>query len=755
MTAPSLDPLPSTASRLSHHGTAIAFLVIPGLLALGLACLGLSQGDSAVAAIATVLFTWFTSGMIAVGFFLSALGFGWPVARLLATSTRDRLCLQPAAGLGVLLFVDHLMGVAGGLSGGTGRVGAGVVMAVGIGLLMVQGGMLLKSRPRLPQAPWTALLGCASVAVLLVAACNPPGILWRSEAGGFDALSYHLPLAQEWAAGERLWPLTHNVYSFLPSYGEAGYMQVAALTGGGGKLMANDGLGVIACQFVHVEQAFIAAFTVGALAAAIARRCGIGGYGAWLGGGIAFAVVLGVPWTVVTGSLAYNEMPAVALAAGAALAAVSDGSFAKRGLGAGLLLGASAACKLTFFFMAGPTVALLLLTTIPMKQWRKPLLAGVVGGVAMLGPPLVRNWAACGNPVFPLSTKMGLAHWNQEQADRFHKAHGREGTIGQQVKLLLAPSPDRHPVTGRPVTFDGEARGIFHGQWAMMFPAGLGAAALLLLRRQTHLTGAVLIGGVLAGWGFWILATHGQSRFLIPLLPNLACGLGVLGAALFGERAGEEEGATMPPLRRLSAIFVCVMPLLASAATARLYLTENRGSPNEYLTSGVSPFTGESLAERFKELTPAQREDIERGASTAVYAAVKFKPGDKLLLLGDARPLLYLCPVVYSTTWDRSVVGLAMEQHPDEPAAWTRAVQQTGATYIFINYAEIDRYNATYGFDPAITGERLETWTMTLGEPVRQDGADGNNSRFWALYKVPADAPPPALQKPAAPRAGR
>ncbi len=718
--------LPSTASRLSRHAVGLCLIAIPGSLALGLACLGIAPDDSAIASAATVLYTWFTSGAIVLAFILAAIGFGWPVARLLASGTRDRLCLQPAAGLGTLLFVDHLVGIAGGLSGGSrGQVVAAIILAVGVGLLIVQGGRLLKDRPRLPQAPWTALLACASIAVLLVAAANPPGVLWRSEAGGFDALSYHLPLAQEWAQGSRIWPLQHNVYSFLPSYAESGFTQIAALCGG--QLITGDGLGVLACQFVHVGQTLIAAFTIGALTASIARRCGVQSEGATLGGGLAFAAVLGVPWTVVTGSLAYNEMAAVALAAGAMLAAVSDGAPLKRGLGAGLLLGAAAACKPTFFFMAGPTVALLLLTAIPLRQWPRPLIAGAVGGLLMLAPPAARNWAACGNPAFPLSTAMGTAHWSPEQAARFHKAHGRDGTIGEQVGRLFSPAPE-------PGAFNGEPRGVMHSQWAMMFPIGAGAAVLLALRRKTHKPAVFLALGVAAGFAFWVVATHGQSRFLMPLLPNLACVLGLLGAVLVG------EGGEMAPARRLSLIFVCVVPLMASAAAARLFLTENQGRPNEALSRGVSEFSGETLASRFSTLTLDQRTQIERSAPPTVYTAVTLEPGDKLFMLGDAAPLYYTVPHIYNTTWDRSVLGEAMAAHPDEPAAWTRAVRATGATYILINDSEIDRYRRTYGFDEAITPERLDAWVFTLGEPVRTWTTPQGRTAL-RLYEVPADRP--------------
>jgi hypothetical protein len=51
------------------------------------------------------------------------------------------------------------------------------------------------------------LAAAPALAVLLLAACCPPGTLWRSEALGFDVLSYHLQLPREWLAGGRLAPL--------------------------------------------------------------------------------------------------------------------------------------------------------------------------------------------------------------------------------------------------------------------------------------------------------------------------------------------------------------------------------------------------------------------------------------------------------------------------------------------------------------------------------------------------------------------
>ena len=52
--------------------------------------------------------------------------------------------------------------------------------------------------------PWSVLLALPGLALLLTAACSPPGWLWGGsgadpvgEARGYDALEYHLQLPQE------------------------------------------------------------------------------------------------------------------------------------------------------------------------------------------------------------------------------------------------------------------------------------------------------------------------------------------------------------------------------------------------------------------------------------------------------------------------------------------------------------------------------------------------------------------------------
>ena len=67
--------------------------------------------------------------------------------------------------------------------------------------------------------------------MLIVACTIPPGLTWAVEAWGYDVLSYHLELPREWLAIGRMTGLEHNVYSYLPSLAEAGYMLIGAMRG--------------------------------------------------------------------------------------------------------------------------------------------------------------------------------------------------------------------------------------------------------------------------------------------------------------------------------------------------------------------------------------------------------------------------------------------------------------------------------------------------------------------------------------------
>ncbi|QKK09963.1 MAG: hypothetical protein HND58_18615 [Planctomycetota bacterium] len=228
----------------------------PGLLALALAAslLVVSLLGSSLSPIVALGSLVLKLGSLWPGlvYLLAACGLAWPLRRLWKDSP-DSVPVQLAVGVAIMVSLSHLLGVFGLLNGVT-AIGSCVV---GIGLLLAQ--IARASRPgttpaRLgPGQIVIAALAMPAAAVLVVAALMPPGWLWGSEYGGFDALSYHLQLPQEWLASGRITPVEHNVYSYLPGYIESAFTHLGALTLAplDRGLVAGDGWRLLACQGLH------------------------------------------------------------------------------------------------------------------------------------------------------------------------------------------------------------------------------------------------------------------------------------------------------------------------------------------------------------------------------------------------------------------------------------------------------------------------------------------------------------------------
>jgi hypothetical protein len=776
-------PLEPAQVRLKNHTWMLMAGVLVVVLTMALATLG--QGHSTLGLGAALIVTQaaLTGLLISAAYLGAGLGLAWPVVRALDRSTApgthahaaDRLWLQLALGAGLMPWISHLLGVAGALSGPIGWwVGWGVV-TIGLLLLAVQLVGVFAASPRVPDLPWPVLLATPAVAVLLVAASNPPGWLWMSEAGGFDVLSYHLPLAQEWAApGARLWPLAHNVYSFLPGSMEAAFLHVAALFGG--SLVGGEGFGATSCQFLHASYTLVAGALVGRLTWALLVRVGLAER-ASIGAGLACACVIATPWSVVTGSLAYNEMAMVALLAGACTAALrADVPPLRRGLLTGLLLGFACGFKPTVLLIGGPTVAaLMLLGHGPLRAGAARTLAvlvvgGVLGGLLAFGPPLLRNALASANPIFPAGTGL-LGHawnWSDAQVAQFAAAHGRDGTLTDQLARLIETGPGAGAI-------DRQPRGALHRQWGLLFPVGIVALGLLLLVRRVHTAALALTVGTIGACLAWALFTHGQSRFLMPLIVNMAAGIGLVTGLL----ARPAPGMAWRALRPFALLTAACVPLVQVLLLVSIYVREGGGSPAAMLIGGVSARTGEMVwqrrsqvgAERFRELV----EQSGPEAMVNLRASAAGAPNQTgVFLLGDATPLYYRVPVLYHTVWDRSPLGDAVRASPDDPAAWTRAIMDARpaglardgrVSYVLVNFAELSRYWRTYGFDPDVTATVVRRWLDTLGEPMFEwmpedetglalswRDVAGDDPRTWggrALFRLSPAAARPA--NPASP----
>jgi hypothetical protein len=689
---------------------------VAGIAALG-ACVAFmaTRGEpDLLAALGAVARGWITGGFAGLLWCTAAIGLGlWIIGAALPEKDRsqagahlsmDQLALAGCAGAAIMLFLAHGLGVLGLLSGTFGMVLSWAVVMVGVLNLakaVRRHAARVIERQTVITVSWVprlVSLACIpTLGVLIVSVCVPTGTLWESEARGYDSLSYHLGLPKEWAAVGRLWPLEHNAYSWLPSYVEAAYLQLAAMLGGAG----TDGRWITACNGLHAGMLGMTALVIVALARAVARRAEVDDRTAgWFGG----ACVLVVPWCVVTGSLSYNEMGMLLGTAGACLVCATETDRAgTRGVLAGFLLGTATACKPTAAFMGGPLVLMALLAWTPRRVWWRMLFGAFIGGVAASVPWLVRNWLACGNPVFPsLSSQFGTGPWDAGQIERWNAAHHvRGGILDAAVRLL-------------------SDRGVMHQQWSVFFAlvavAVVVAVTQPILRRPTWPIVLGLIAQLLA----WMTIGHHQPRFLMPCV--------VTGAVLMGVCAGIASCATS---RRVSRVGIAVATLgvaWMSIDTARIYMRENDGAPARALIGGAPAITGAVLGSD-DDLSRTDPEELVRaledagnpiaatnrliGLDARRRAAAK-QPAPLVYLLGDATPTYFTVPVLWNTVWDRWPLEEARAAAPNDPGSWASALRDRGVTHVLINLSEIERLRGSGYSPPEMTVETAQRFAARL-----------------------------------------
>lgn len=643
----------------------LAGLLVGAVVAgvLGVAAIGVVSWLGTVAAVASV---WATAGALAGAYVAGAWGLGAAGLRWMADRTAAAW-LAPAVGLGLMLSLSHAMGVLGvfELFGPGGRrVVAGLPIGVGLVLLAME---LMGRRENGGASVHPAALALVpGVVLLVVAAASPPGWLWASEGRGYDTRSYHAQLPAEWLAGGRLWPLEHNVYSYLPGYVESAFYHLAAIVGE--HPAAGSGVGLLSFQCLSAVVMVLAAVLIGRVCWLVLPE---GARGRAAIATAVAALVLATPWMIVTGSLAYNEPAVLALGAGALLAAMSGGGshVVRWGLAA-FLVGSACGAKPTALFMVGPVVGAVLVVTTPARVWWKCGGIGAVVGLATLLPWLVRNGLATGNPVFPqMAGVFGQGHWTAEQHARWASGHVFGGSVVDRVKLLVLPDP------AGPFPGGSSMRGLLHPHWGLLGAACVIAALVAPLARRHRVVVALAIGlgvQIVA----WLALTHVQSRFLIPIV--LAGGplLAVVCA-----RAGA------------GGVWVALgLAVVQGGWAGWAYSREGGGQPGVFIAPGPAWFTG----------------GLEPPASP--QGVVNFGPPAEaggVLLVGDGAPLYYLGgPLggpLYTTTWDAGLLVEVVSAHPDEPIEQARALREAGVRWLVIDEMELSRLRESGWLDPALT----------------------------------------------------
>jgi hypothetical protein len=697
-------------------------VVSAGVFLLGVGAAMIGQPGEAlpsrvVLLLGEVLYAWPAALYLFAAYGLGRLA--WPLWH----QAQDKAACQLASGLAIALTLSHLLGVLGFLTPTT----ALAVCAIGIALAVRQiMGWKHESRVAPPMPSWVWLAALPVCGVVVAAVGVPPGVLWGSEFGGFDVLSYHLQLPQEWIAAGRIWPVEHNVYSYLPGYVEAAYTHVTLLSfpPSVNALTAEDGWRMTSAHALHAGMWGIGAWLCARAGTGLLRQAGVGEGVARHAGAAGGVLVATTPWTVVVGTIAYNEMAVIALCAGGVLVASERGIRPlQRGALCGLLVGVAAGAKPSAALMAAPLVGVMLLGLEPLKHWRGLVIGGLIAGVLSVLPWLIRNAVACGNPIFPFGTDIlgtgvfGTAHWTSEQAARWSAGHHADGGLFERLRLLVSADPAASAQSVAVVRH----RGMSNPQWALVFPV-LGVMLVLgvLLARVRTMT-VLLLLGTLGGLIVWLFMTHHQSRFLMPLV--LSGGLAL--TLVVGELASRDGPG------RIALSVGAVLGLAQCAQTWRIWSDQIGGVPAGLLGQGSMWFTRAMFVE------PAERELTPLGFVHLHEADMQ----GRLYLLGDSTPFYWPGRVVYHTTWDASPIAEAVRTHPDDADAWIAALRAQGIGYILLNAAELARLEDSGWLAPELAAQHVGSLIGPC-ELVKSWPSVGQ-----ALYRLP-DAAKTSLSEP-------
>ena len=645
----------------------------------------------------------------------AGLGWGRLVMKRAAPSnanTDGAWALSAIAGNALLIWLAGAIGSLGLIDGATGMALAWLLVASGLLALLLglrANGAGRLEPPNAPAAPFWLLAACAGP--FIIACCTPPGTLWSSEARGYDTLSYHLALPQQWLADGRVHPLTSNVYSFLPSGMESAYALLGAMMGVGlGHGDIADGRWVLASQYVHALLGVLAAIGVAAAARRELERAGLTS-GRNIAASAAGAFVLLIPWTLVTASEAYDEMGMLMCTAGLMIAWRQQGlSRPMRGAIIGGLLGAAVLCKATSLYMIAPGVivaaTICAFTCTDRRSVRTAWLLGAIAFVAVVSPWLIRNYAACGNPVFPFLTHLfGPAHWESDQVSRWNAEHTIIASLGERLGLLFSAG-----------------RGILHPQWSIGGAAVALAAIVALAMKPTHKSAAVVVLLAALQTAAWLFVGHLQSRFLMPIIVPGAMLLGLAIGALVTKKA---------PVFNAIGVVLSVLALGVPAFASWSLLVNESGVPSAIgLVDGVPGIVGEGRPLPKQGAAPSHlRESLENAGPPGAWNLIQRlatpsagAPGNppRLYLIGEGAALYYTPRgnVLWNTVWDAWPLVRAIRKAPGDPGAWKADLRATGITHVLINFSEIRRLRASGYSPPEASEENALKFTETLGEPL-------------------------------------
>ncbi len=622
-----------------------------------------------------------------------------PIMQLSPWPLGFRLVLSAALGMGALSLATLALGSSGLISGPI--CGAVLILAAAAGYPFAR-----KLKPELAfllrpiqRRHWLILLGCIPLAVLLIAATFPAGTLWHTEGNGFDVLEYHLQLPRQFLAAHNTFPVHENVYSYMPLNMEMLYLILAAVAKsavGRGYIYAL----VFGAQILHAAVTLLA--VGGILLAPVNLKA--------LGRILAALLVLTTPWTLVVGSLAYND-GSVLLYGVLAISLACVATRWPEWLILGVLLGLAVGTKMTAGVMVALPVAAMLLARRHFRQ----LAIVALTALLLYSPWMARSMVAThsshsiGNPIFPIfSGTLGRGHWSKALARRFDRGHVAPprdaGIFGHLHALADQSILNRQWSPGIAAWADAfRTRPRFPGPktpwlfrlgpvWLAVLPA---IALALFCGFQSWLMTLCLAVQVLA----WLTCTQLQARFLLPAVIPAAWILGMAAELLPGFRAA------------------ATALIALQAAACGLLLRPEAGLFLGPISARTRPPIGAAISLPYDWLltTPPPGQFTRH---TTYY------------LEGLSAPLYIQGRVIYATVFDRNKLARAF--HHGGARAALQYLQKHHVNYLVVDWPEIIRLRKTYGFDPIITRNnvaRLQALGLSLIPEQTTPGIE--------IYRVP------------------
>ena len=677
---------------------------------------------------------------------LGAAGMGIFIRERLIPGSKHRLTVQFTSGVVALLLLDWLLACFGLLNAWTAWSACSLGTAV---LTYHVGDPQVRNRwhpDNWPSPPWTLLLALPCAGLLIVACTCPPGTLWPMEGFGYDVTSYHMQLPNEWMQRGQMVSLKHNVYSHLPNLAEAGYMQLSIMRG-------HPFHALYTTQLFHACMALLAAANI---ASFIADR---GDKESRVGGVLGGSLLLALPWTIVTGSLAYNEMFVLAFTSCALLILFENrstsesqmstddqstgaASYYKRIALVGFICGGAIMAKLTAGPMIALPIGLIVLTgwhhragsnksnLVTRIKWAS-LFAAIV--ILVLVPFFIRNTIWTGNPVFPFATGIfGTGHWTEDLVQRWHAAHGAR-SLGQGLTDLskqLFNNTGFGAVSGMApddMQATDAARFSSENGAPMLWTIVLVSTGILWFTRSARrLVGCMLI---LLGCQilFWLFATHHQSRFLIPtLIP--ACILAGMGFDYIRVQTKTKYVWLFPLVSTGVVLLLTATSFnVLFQSTPTIFAQTESGQPDRVQ---IPPFMlVDSLVE------PGDATANQPGRFAGRHPINQLPETARVLLINHGGPLVYINRnITYNSAFDASALGQLIEKHKGKAAHITVDLMKQGYTHAWFDRGDYRRLVNSYGFDARVTESFLDD---TLS-PLWRHLETGNRSQhlFQLRLKV-------------------